>query len=141
MKYLLDTNVLSEIRKAHGNNEVKTFVSSLREEDIFISVISIGEISFGLEKLPDEPKRTELNIWLAKDLQERFGNRIIPLDIHIMSEWGRLRARTGRTLAVIDSLIAATALAHRLVLVTRNTRDFQSIEGIELYNPWNSSSS
>ena len=136
MKYLLDTNVLSEIRKPNGNAKVKAYVSNLREEDIFISVLSIGEIGFGVEKLPNGQKKRELQLWLAQTLPERFGNRIIPLDTAIMTEWGRLQGRIGRTLPTFDSLIAASALARRLVIVTRNTKDFELIEGLELFNPW-----
>ena len=136
MKYLLDTNVLSEIRKPRGDKKVKAFVNSLREEDIFISVLSIGEICFGVEKLPPGPKKTELHIWLTQKLPQRFGNRIIPLDVDSMAEWGRLLARIPRTLPVVDSLIAASALARRLTVVTGNIKDFEMIEGLELVNPW-----
>ena len=136
MRYLLDTNVLSEIRKPRGHAGVKVFVDSLREEDLFISVLSIGEIGFGIEKLPAGSKKTELYVWLTQQLPERFGNRIIPLDTEIMAEWGRLQARTQKTLPVFDSLIAASALARRLTVVTRNIKDFERIEGILLLNPW-----
>ena len=136
MKYLLDTNVLSEIRKPNGNARVKTFVNSLREEDIFISVISIGEIGYGIEKLPAGPKKTELIIWLTQKLPERFGNRIISLDADIMAEWGKLHAQTAKTLPVFDSLIAASAITRRLTIVTRNTKDFDKIKGLNLLNPW-----
>ena len=140
MKCLLDTNVLSEIRKPHGDIRVKNFVNSLREEDVYISVLSIGEIGFGIEKLPGGPKKTELLIWLTQKLPERFGNRMIPLDTDIMAEWGRLQARTAKTLPVFDSLIAATALARNLRVVTRNTKDFEGIDPanrrFDLLNPW-----
>ena len=136
MKYLLDTNVLSEIRKPNGHAGVKAFINNMREEDLFISVLSIGEIGFGIEKLPAGPKKTELLIWLTQKLPDRFGNRIIPLDADIMAEWGRLKARTSQSLPVFDSLIAASALARRLTLVTRNVKDFEKIEGIILLNPW-----
>ena len=135
MKYLLDTNVLSEIRKPRGHAGVKAFINSLREEDLFISVLSVGEINFGIEKLPPGPKKTELTVWLTQKLPERFGNRIIPLDVDIMAEWGRLQAQTP-TLPVFDSLIAASALARRLTVVTRNTRDFRRVKGLLLLNPW-----
>ena len=135
MKYLLDTNILSEIRKPNGRAEVKAFVNSLREEDIYISVLSIGEIAFGIEKLPEGPKKTELYIWLTQKLPERFANRVIPLDVDIMAEWGRLQAKT-KALPVFDSLIAASALARRLTVVTRNIKDFERIEGIILLNPF-----
>ena len=139
MKYLLDTNVLSEIRKPNGHKGVKSFVSNLREEDIFISVLSIGEIAYGIEKLPAGPKKTELFAWLTQKLPERFGKRIIALDTDIMAEWGRLQAQTRKTLPVFDSLIAATALSGRFAIVTRNTGDFDQIEGLILFNPWEES--
>ena len=136
MKYLLDTNVLSEIRKPNGHAWVKAFVNNLREEDIYISVLSIGEICFGMEKLPTGPKKTELLIWLTQKLPERFGKRIIALDTGIMTEWGRLQAQTRKTLPVFDSLIAATALSRRFTVVTRNVSDFEAVQGINLINPW-----
>jgi predicted nucleic acid-binding protein len=136
VKYLLDTNVLSEIRKPSGNVKVKNFVNNLNGEDIYISVISIGEISYGIEKLPSGAKKTELQIWLTHDLPEWFGNRIICLDTEIMTEWGRLQARMQKTLPSFDSLIAASALARRLTVVTRNIEDFIKINGLILYNPW-----
>ena len=136
MKYLLDTNVLSEIRKPRGHPGVKVFINALRDEDLFISVISIGEIRFGIEKLPPGPKKTELLIWLTQKLPEYFGNRIVTLDVDIMSEWGRLQAQTPRTLPAFDSLIAASALARRMTVLTRNVKDFEKIEGISLLNPW-----
>jgi predicted nucleic acid-binding protein len=136
VKYLLDTNVLSEIRKPQGDAGVKAFVENLREDDIFISALSVGEICYGVEKLPNGPKKTELFTWLTQKLPERFGKRIVDLDADIMIEWGRLWARTRKTLPVFDSLIAASALARRLVVVTRNTKDFENVEGLLLLNPW-----
>jgi len=136
VKYLLDTNVLSEIRKPNGEARVKAFINSLREEDIFISILSIGEISFGIEKLPSWPKKTELHIWLNQKLPGRFGNRVIPLDADIMAEWGILQAKASKTMPVFDSLIAASALTRRLTVVTRNTKDFEKIKGLNLLNPW-----
>ncbi|GHV76014.1 twitching motility protein PilT [Spirochaetia bacterium] len=100
MKYLLDTNVLSEIRKPNRNPKVYEFVKKIRQIDLSISVISIGEIVFGMEKLPEGKKRA------------------------------------GRTLPYNDSLIATTALAHGLTLLTRNIRDFAAVEGLSLSNPW-----
>ena len=136
MKYLLDTNIISEIRKARGNTGVKNFVNSLQEEDIFISAISVGEIACGIEKLPPGQKKTELLLWLGQKLPAFFGNRIISLDTEIMTEWGILQGRTKQTLPVFDSLIAATALARSLTIVSRNTRDFEKIPGLKLLNPW-----
>ena len=136
MKYLLDTNVLSEIFKPRGNIKVKAFVNAIREEDVFISALSIGELCYGVEKLAPGPKKTESQIWLTQKLPERFGKRIIPLDTDCMAEWGCLQARAGKTLPAFDSLMAATALARRLTVVTRNTKDFERIEGLKVINPW-----
>ena len=136
MRYLLDTNVLSEIRKPQGNAKVKAFVDNLREEDLFISVISVGEITHGIEKLPPGPKKTELQIWVSQKLPERFGSRVVPLDADIMIEWGKLQAATAKTLPLFDSLIAASALARRLAVITRNIKDFERINGLVLVNPW-----
>ena len=136
MKYLLDTNVLSEIRKPRGEKKVKDFVNTLGEENIFISVVSIGEIAWGIEKLPLGQKKTELLVWLGQKLPEFFGNRIIPLDTEIMTQWGILQGFVKQTLPVLDSLIAATALTRGLTVVTRNTRDFKNVTGLKLLNPW-----
>ncbi|GHV25772.1 ribonuclease VapC [Spirochaetia bacterium] len=137
MKYLLDTNVLSEIRKSNCSPEVKIFIGKIPMEDISISVISIGEIVFGIEKLPDGKKRVELSSWVYTEIPKQFENRIIFVDTGVIVEWGKLCARAGRTLPYNDSLIAATALAHGLTLLTRNIRDFAAVEGLSLSNPWN----
>ena len=136
MKYLLDTNIISEIRKTRGNSNVKNFVNSLSEEDIYISVISVGEIACGIEKLPPGQKKTELLVWLSQKLPGFFGNRIIPLDTEIMTEWGILQGRIKQTLPIFDSLIAATALSRGFTIVTRNSRDFEKIPGLKLLNHW-----
>jgi len=136
VKYLLDTNVLSEIPKLTGDAGVKAFINSLPEESLFISAITIGEISFGIEKLPEGAKKTELSLWFTQKLPLRFGNRIIPLDTEIMTEWGRLMAGSVKTMPVFDSLIAASAMVRRLALLTRSIKDFKSIKGLMLLNPW-----
>ncbi|MDR1176659.1 MAG: type II toxin-antitoxin system VapC family toxin [Treponema sp.] len=136
MKYLLDTNVISEMRKSNGDPGVLACINAIQEDDLFISVISIGEISKGIEKLPDGKKKAELSIWLNDQIPAAFKNRIIPLDFDCMLEWGRVRARAKRTFPVIDSLLAATALARRLIILTRNIRDFDGIGGLSLLNPW-----
>ena len=103
---------------------------------MFLCAVSIGEISFGVEKLPCGKKKHDLTVWLYTKLSEWFNGRIISLDTETMAEWGRLRARTERTLPAVDSLIASAALTHHMTLVTRNTKDFEDIEGIMLINPW-----
>jgi predicted nucleic acid-binding protein len=136
VKYLLDTNVLSEIRKANGDSKVKAFIDAIALEDLFISILSMGEIAFGVEKLPQGKKKNEFLIWLNRQLPAWFENRIVPLDRDVMFEWGRIRARAKRTLPVVDTLLAASALTYRLVILTRNTCDFKGIGDLSLLNPW-----
>ena len=138
MKYLLDTCVISELVVKQPNPNVVEFVDSLDPDDSFLSVITIGEISKGIEKLSKSKRKQELQAWLKGDLLIRFDGKIISLDANILVEWGILTARleaTGRTMPALDSLIAATALARQLILVTRNVSDFEET-GIEIENPW-----
>ena len=138
MKYLLDTCVISELVVKQPNPNVVEFVDSLDPDDSFVSVITIGEISKGIEKLSKSKRKQELQAWLKGDLLIRFDGKIISLDANILVEWGILTARleaTGRTMPALDSLIAATALARQLILVTRNVSDFEET-GIEIENPW-----
>ena len=138
MKYLLDTCVISELVTKQPDAKVVEFVDSLDPDDTHLSVITIGEIVKGIEKLPNSRRKQELHIWLKEDLLSRFQGKIIPIDEDVIVEWGILTAHVemaGRPMPAIDSLIAATAQAHRLTLVTRNVDDF-SASGVELVNPW-----
>lgn len=135
VKYLLDTNIISEIRKGprcHPN--VAAWYSNLEEESLYLSVLVLGEIRKGIEGLRgrDAGKANVLDLWLEQ-LQTSFQSQILPVDTAISQEWGRLSSL--HTVPVIDGLLAATATAHRLVLVTRNTRDFADL-GIHLLNPF-----
>ena len=135
VKYLLDTNIISEIRKGprcHPN--VAAWYSNLEEESLYLSVLVLGEIRKGIEGLRDRDagKANELDLWLEQ-LQTSFQSQILPVDIAISQEWGRLSSL--HTVPVIDGLLAATATLHGLVLVTRNTRDFADL-GIQLLNPF-----
>jgi predicted nucleic acid-binding protein len=136
VKYLLDTNVLSEIQKPDRNARVNTFIENINEENVFISAISIGEIVFGIERLPEGKKRNDLSFWLYRQILGLFESRIIPLESEVTQEWGRIHAKAGRTPPGIDVLIAATALTHHCTLVTRNIKDFKDIGGLNLLNPW-----
>jgi predicted nucleic acid-binding protein len=138
MKYLLDTCIISELVTKHPNPKVVVFVDSLDSDDVFLSVITIGEIAKGIEKLPKSKRKQELHSWLKENLLVRFDGRIILLDTEVLIEWGILIARLeskGITLPAIDSLIAATTLTHKLTLVTRNVDDFSGTS-IEILNPW-----
>lgn len=138
MKALLDTCVISELVSKKPTPKVVEFVDSLDPEDVYLSVITIGEIVKGIEKLPSSNRRTGLQAWLNDDLLVRFEGNIVPLDIDIMVEWGRITARlelAGKTMPAIDSLIAATVLDRKMSLVTRNVSDFEGTD-LEIVNPW-----
>ena len=136
MKYLLDTNIISETQKPHCDPGVRKFLDGLAGEDLYISSVTVGEICYGIEKLPAGKKKHELAVWLYSKLPEWFNGRIISLDTDVMTEWGKIRAHTGRTLPAADSMIASAAITHHMTLVTRNTKDFEGIEGLMLINPW-----
>ncbi|NCT22353.1 type II toxin-antitoxin system VapC family toxin [bacterium] len=138
MKYLLDTCVLSELVTKQPDPKVVEFVDSLDPDDVYLSVLTIGEIVKGIEKLPNSRRKQELHTWLKEDLLSRFQGKIIPIDEDVIVEWGILTARieaAGKPMPAIDSLIAATAQTNRLALVTRNVDDF-SASGVKLVNPW-----
>jgi toxin FitB len=136
VKYMLDTNVISELQKSNCNQNVRLFAQEIHWEDMCLSVITIGELCYGVEKLQAGKKKHELSVWLYTKLPEWFNGRIIEIDTEAIIEWGKIRARTERNLPAADSLIAASAITNRAFLVTRNTKDFEDIEGINLLNPW-----
>ncbi|MCL2101621.1 MAG: type II toxin-antitoxin system VapC family toxin [Fibromonadales bacterium] len=137
MKYLLDTNVISELRKKACNLAVKNTIEKIEPSDLYLSVISIGEIEMGVRKLAEPQKKLEISLWLHNKLPLWFSDRIIPINFDIMVTWGKLCAENKRTLPVIDSLIAATAITYKATLLTRNTKDFEDIRELDLINPWN----
>lgn len=138
MKAILDTCVISEFIAKQPNPKVVEFLDTLDADDAYLSVITIGEIIKGIEKLPASRRKIELRDWLQDDLLTRFQGKILPLDTDVIVEWGMLVARTelaGKAMPAVDSLIAATALANKMTLVTRNASDFEAA-GIEIVNPW-----
>jgi predicted nucleic acid-binding protein len=138
MKTLLDTCVLSELVSKQPAAQLVAFIDNLDSDDVYISVITIGEIVKGIEKLPNSKRKQELHAWLKEDLLTRFLGKIIPIDEDVIVVWGILTAHAeaaGKSMPAIDSLIAATALAKRLALVTRNVEDFLA-SGVETVNPW-----
>ena len=139
MRYLLDTNVVSELAVKHPNQRVLHWLSQHNVEDTYLNVITIGELSKGVERLPASKRREALGSWLQGDLLARFSERVLIIDVDTMLTWGRLTShlsRVGRILPVMDSLIAALAVQHHCVLVTRNVGDFAGT-GVTLINPWN----
>ncbi|MGV2130682.1 type II toxin-antitoxin system VapC family toxin [Agrobacterium vitis] len=140
MRLLLDTNVLSEVRKPRPDARVLKWLHGLDEDHTFISIVTVAEIRRGVALMDSGRKRDALDEWLAHDLPQRFDNRILPVEGSVALAWGDLMAlakRNGRWLASMDGLIAATAVAHQLTLATRNTKDFDGF-GIGLIDPWHS---
>ena len=138
MNYILDTNVISELVKGIPNSKVVSWLDRVDPDNIYLSVIALGEIRKGIEKLPASKRKNTLDSWFKEELLVRFHNRILPLDLPVLLAWGKLTARLekrGNPLPAIDSLLAATALQAEFTLVTRNTGDFQ-FTGISLYDPW-----
>lgn len=135
MSFLLDTNVVSELRRGdHANAGVISWFDDQAPRALFLSVMTIGEIRQGIEQLRTRDARQAalLDRWL-KGLGEFYEDRLLYLDGDVTEEWGRLRAR--RNAPVVDSFLAATARVHDLTLVTRNTRDFRSLD-VPVLNPW-----
>ena len=135
MSYLLDTNVISELRRRQPNPGVLAWATEVPPSDLYLSVLSFGEIRKGLEQLADGSKRRSITEWLESDLPRYFQGRVLPIDLAVSQVWGQLLARAARPVAEIDSLIAATAQTHGLTLVTRNARDYR-FDGLALLNPW-----
>ena len=137
MRVLLDTCVLSELRRPKGHAGVHKALEGLDSEDLFVSVISIGEITKGISLLNESENKQALEQWLAT-LERYHADRLLPVDRAISRIWGEITAvaqRSGRTLPAADGLIAATALRHGLRIMTRNTADFEPA-GVFLLNPW-----
>jgi predicted nucleic acid-binding protein len=105
------------------------------ETDMFISVISIGELVFGMAKLPDGAKKTKLSAWLKELIHEGFGDRIVGIDIDVMEIWGEMSAKLTRSLPKMDTLIAASAITYGMTVVTANVKDFKDIPGLKFFNP------
>lgn len=138
MRLLLDTNVLSEVTKPRPDESVLMWLHGLDEDRTFISIVSIAEIRRGVVLMDAGRKRDALDEWLTYDLPQRFESRILPVEGPVALAWGDLMAlakRSGRGLASMDGLIAATAVAHQLTLATRNTKDFEGF-GIDIIDPW-----
>jgi len=136
--YLLDTNVISELTKVRPEAKVISWIQASSEELLHLSVLTIGEIRKGIDSLPRSNKRTLLESWLANDLVLRFAGRILDVSLDIAERWGLISAQAkiaGTPLAVVDGLMAATALHHNLTLVTRNIKDVH-VTGINTLNPW-----
>ena len=139
MSHLIDTNVASQPVRPKPNPGVLSWLDSVPDEALHLSVLSIGEMRDGVERMKASPrKRERLRVWLEQEVPAWFDGRILAIDTAVADRWGRLiseRRAIGKPLPAVDSLLAATALVHGLRLVTRNTKDFD-VAGLEVLNPW-----
>ena len=138
MNYLVDTNVISELTKPSPNPAVVRWLADSDEDRVFLSVISLAEIRRGIVLMNPGKRRDQLEAWFQIEVPQRFEHRLIGIDREIAERWGDLIAasrRRGIVLSAMDGFLAATAQAHNLTLVTRNLRDFVSLD-LVLLNPW-----
>jgi predicted nucleic acid-binding protein len=136
--WLLDTNVLSELRRPKPNTKVLNFVASKPLDLLFVSIVTFAEIRFGIEGIADATRRAELNDWLAHKVRPMFEQRALAVSEDVMFKWRLLVAdgrKAGHTYSQPDLIIAATALHHGLTVVTRDTSDFQKAR-VPVLNPW-----
>ena len=138
MSWLLDTCVVSELVRPRPKASVVSWVSERDEGELFLSVLTIGELEKGIARLPSSAKRTALEQWVRRDLSDRFRDRLLAIDAGVAVRWGAMSGASearGQPLPVIDSLIAATSVQHDLTVVTRNTADFERC-GARCFDPW-----
>lgn len=139
MKFLLDTCVVSELASKRPDPKVVAWIDGIDPDRIYLSVVTVGEIQKGIEKLREPSRKERLEGWLKDDLLVRFRDRLVDLDLNAMLEWGALTGRLesqDSPMPAVDSLIAASALLGGFVLVTRNEADFIR-SGVQILNPWN----
>jgi toxin FitB len=137
MSFLLDTNAVSEWVKGRPNPGLIRWMESADEDRIFISVVSLAELRYGVERMTPGARRSRLEHWLRDELPLRFEGRILPVDIKVADAWGKTVSSceaAGRPISAMDAFLAATAEMHRLTLVTRNVSDFRLLKSI--LNPW-----
>jgi predicted nucleic acid-binding protein len=136
--WLLDTNVISELRRPRPHPGVRAFVARQRLEDLFVSAVTFAEIRFGIEGVQDAARRAELLDWLQHRVRPMFDQRVLEVTENVMFRWRLLvedGRKAGHTISQPDLIIAATALQHGLTVVTRDTGDYARAR-VPLLNPW-----
>ena len=139
MAWLLDTNVLSELRRPKPEPSVVDFISKCPLDQLYVSAVTLAEIRFGIELVGEPNRRAELNDWLAQKVRPMFEHRVLQVTEDIMLKWRLLveeGRKTGHTFSQPDLIIAATALHHRLTIVTRDRSDYDKAR-VPVVNPWN----
>lgn len=137
MSFLLDTNIVSEWVKLRPSPKVISWLANVDEDRVHLSVVTIAEIKYGIERLHAGRRRHQLADWLGQELLPRFEGRILPIDREIAAGWGSIvasRDKAGRPIGVIDAFIASTAAAYDLTLVTCDAADFEGVVA-EIVNP------
>ena len=137
MKYLLDTNVISELRRPRPDENVVRWFADQEISRVYLSAVTVGEINRGIERLSTGKSKAHLQTWL-EELRLKFAGRIFPVTDQTFSLWGKMYAeaeRKGHTKPILDLLLEATAVEHDLILVTRNVRNFQH-SSVTILNPW-----
>jgi toxin FitB len=138
VNFLLDTNVVSEWVKPRPNPGVIEWLASADEDRLFLSVATLAELRYGVERLPAGRTSAQLQEWLETELRSRFEGRVVAIDEAVAALWGKLLAKAdavGKPLGAMDGFLAATVAAHQMTLVTRNEMDFAAA-GIKTFNPW-----
>ena len=136
--WLLDTNVISELRRPRPSARVRSFIAGQRLEDLFVSTVTFAEIRYGIETVSDPVRRAELNDWLLHKVRPMFDQRVLEVSEDVMFKWRLLvedGRKVGHTFSQPDLIIAATALQHGLTVVTRDTGDYERAR-VPLLNPW-----
>jgi len=138
VSFLLDTCVISELVRPVPDKGVIQWIESRNEFDLYLSVLTLGEIQKGIFRLSAGKKKAQLTAWLQDELEIRFAERVLPVTDAVALMWGNMLGtseKNGQPLSVIDALIAATASEHNLVLVTRNISDFSGCS-VDIVDPW-----
>jgi predicted nucleic acid-binding protein len=136
--FLLDTNILSELRRVRPDSRVVAFIKAQPLEILYISSVTLAEIRFGIELVAEPVRRAELDNWLTHRVRPMFGGRVLPLTEDVMLKWRLLveeGRKTGHTFSQPDLIIGATALEHGLTLVSRDTADYEKAH-VPVINPW-----